>query len=85
MRPTYYDLTVDAKGFVKTTLRGISVDPAIETSVPVIKLELASVTTTVDVAADAQSVVTSNAEVSGVIMMEEFKKLPLLDRGDQRE
>src|ERR1041385_3393944 len=80
VRPTYYDLTVEAKGFVKTTLRGISVDPAIETSVPVIKLELASVTTVVDVAADAQSVITSNAEVSGVVTMEEVKKLPLFDR-----
>src|SRR5690242_11898813 len=33
VRPSYYDLTIDAKGFVKTTLRNISVDPAIETSV----------------------------------------------------
>src|SRR5579872_4896624 len=32
VRPSYYDLTVEAKGFVKTTLRNISVDPAIETS-----------------------------------------------------
>ena len=80
VRPTYYDLTVDAKGFVKTTLRNISVDPAIETSMPSIKLELAAVATSIDVAADAQSVVTSNAEVSGVITMEEVKKLPLLDR-----
>jgi Carboxypeptidase regulatory-like domain len=80
VRPSYYDLTVEAKGFVKTTLRNISVDPAIETSVQTVKLDLASVATTVDVAANAQSVETSNAEVSGVVTMEEVKKLPLIDR-----
>src|SRR6478672_1958355 len=80
VRPSYYDLTVDAKGFVKTTLRNISVDPAIETSVQTVKLELASVATTIDVAANANSVETSNAEVSGVVTMEEVKKLPLIDR-----
>src|SRR5262249_39545764 len=62
VRPSYYDLTVDAKGFVKITLRNVSVDPAIETSVPLVKLEVATVATTVDVAANTQSVETSNAE-----------------------
>src|SRR5581483_3275569 len=80
VRPSYYDLSVEAKGFVKTTLRNISVDPAIETSVPLVRLELATVATTVDVAANAQSVETSNAEVAGVVTMEEVKKLPLIDR-----
>jgi len=28
VRPAYYDLTVEAAGFVRTTLRGVSVDPA---------------------------------------------------------
>src|SRR5215831_8772257 len=74
VRPSYYDLTVEARGFVKTTLRNISVDPAIETSVGTVKLELATVATTVDVAANAQSVETSNAEVSGVVTMEQVKK-----------
>src|SRR6516165_8276313 len=78
VRPSYYDLTVQAQGFVKTTLRNISVDPAIETSVPVIKLELATVATTLEVAANTQTVETSNAEVAGVVTMEEVKKLPLI-------
>ena len=80
VRPSYYDLAVEAKGFVKTILRNISVDPAIETSVQTVKLELASVSTIVDVAANAQSVETSNAEIAGVVSMEEVKKLPLIDR-----
>src|SRR5437867_8493956 len=34
VRPESYDLTVDAKGFLKYTLRGVKVDPARETSLP---------------------------------------------------
>ena len=34
VRPGYFDLTVEAQGFVKTTLHNLSVDPARETSVP---------------------------------------------------
>src|SRR4051812_36047356 len=44
VRPTQYDIAVSAKGFVRTTVKGIAVDPARETSMPPIKLELASVT-----------------------------------------
>jgi hypothetical protein len=80
VRPSYYDLSVEAEGFVKTTLRNISVDPAIETSVQTVKMELATVATTIDIAANAQSVEVSNAEVAGVVTMEEVKKLPLIDR-----
>ncbi len=80
VRPGYFDLTVEAQGFVKTTLHNLSVDPARETSVPEIKLALASVTQTVDVSAEVQGVDTSNAEVTQTISMEDVKNLPLLDR-----
>src|SRR5262249_46630745 len=56
VRPADYDLTVDAKGFVKTTLRGFSVDAARELDVPQIKLAVASVTQSVDVTADVEGV-----------------------------
>src|SRR5689334_16725799 len=56
VRPAYYDLTVDQHGFLKSTIRNVTVDPARETSVPEIKLQLASVTQSVDVVADAQTV-----------------------------
>src|ERR1043166_3100177 len=52
VRPESYDLTVDAKGFLKYTLRGVKVDPARETSLPRVQLELAAVTQSVDVTAD---------------------------------
>jgi hypothetical protein len=80
VRPAEYDLTVTAKGFVKTTLRGVEADAARETPVPEIKLAVASVTQSVDVTASAEGVEISNAEVSGVIDMDEIRNLPILDR-----
>jgi hypothetical protein len=80
VRPAYYDLTVEAAGFVKTTLRGISVDPARETSVPQVRLQLPAVTQTVDVSAEVQGVDTASAEVADTVSMEQIKNLPILDR-----
>src|SRR5438552_11289433 len=60
VRPESYDLTVDAKGFLKYTLRGVKVDPARETSLPKVQLDLASVTQSIDVTADVQTVQTQN-------------------------
>jgi len=80
IRPADYDLTVEARGFLKTTIRGITVDAAREIDVPEIKLALASVTQSVDVAATAESVNISNAEVSSTISIEDIRNLPILDR-----
>jgi hypothetical protein len=80
VRPADYDLTVEARGFVKTTLRGIAVDPARETSIPQIKLALPAVTENVEVSAEVQGVEVSSAEVTGTISMEEIHNLPILDR-----
>jgi hypothetical protein len=80
VRPGYYDLAVEAAGFVKTTLNNVSVDPARETSMPQIKLQLSSVSTSVEVKSDTKGVQTDNAEVSQTISMEEINNLPILDR-----
>lgn len=80
VRPAYYDLTVDSGGFVRATIRNLTVDPSRETNVPQVKLQLASVSQSVDVAAESQGVETSNAEVTQTISMEEIKNVPLLDR-----
>jgi hypothetical protein len=80
VRPADYDLTVTASGFVKTTLRQITVDAARETALPKIKLQLPAVSQSVDVSADAPGVETSSAEVSGTISTDEIRSLPLLDR-----
>jgi hypothetical protein len=80
VRPADYDLTVTAPGFVKTTIRAITVDAAREISVPQIKLALASITQSVDVTAESEAVEISTAEVTGTISMEEIQSLPILDR-----
>ncbi|HEY2016028.1 MAG TPA: TonB-dependent receptor, partial [Bryobacteraceae bacterium] len=80
VRPADYDLSVEAKGFVRTILRGVTVDAALETSIPAIKLQVATVSTSVDVTADVTGVETSNAEISGTISTDEIHNLPILDR-----
>ena len=67
-------------GFAKTTLRAIAVDPARETTVQTVTLQLPAVSQSLDVAGDAQTVQTSNAEISSTVTMEEIDKLPILDR-----
>src|ERR1017187_4685621 len=67
VRPADYDLTVEAKGFVKYTLHGLTVDAARETSVPQVKLQLASVAETVEVSGDAQGVEVNNAEIADTV------------------
>ena len=40
VRPESYDLTVESKGFLNYTLRGVKVDPAREVSLPRIQLRI---------------------------------------------
>ena len=80
VRPADYDVTVDAKSFVKATIRNVTVDAAKETEIPVIRLQLATVTQSVEVTAETAGVETSSAEISGTITMEDIRSLPILDR-----
>ncbi len=80
VRPADYDLAVEAKGFLKASIRNIMVDAARETSVPTIKLQLPTVSQTIDVSAEVTGVEVSNAEISGTISAEEIANLPILDR-----
>lgn len=80
VRPAEYDVVVVARGFVKTTLRKVNVDPARETSIPPIKLETATTVFTVDVASGLDGVTTTTAEVSHTITAEQVQNLPMLDR-----
>ncbi len=80
VRPAEYDLSVSAKGFLKSMQRGLTVDMARETDVPRIKLELAGVTQSVEVSAEVQGVDVATAEVSTTVSMEQIKNLPILDR-----
>src|ERR1035438_5088403 len=80
MRPGYFDITVSAASFLKTTLHNLSVDPARETSAPQVKLQLATVTQNVEVQAENQTVEISSSEISQTVSTEEIRALPLLDR-----
>jgi len=80
VRVSEYDISFEATGFAKTTLRAIPVDPARETTVQTVTLQLPAVSQSVDVTSEAQTVQTSNAEISSTVTMEEIDKLPILDR-----
>jgi hypothetical protein len=80
VRPADYDLGVTAQGFVKATIRGITVDASRETPVPTVKLALASVQQSVEVTAETETVDVSNAEITGTISSEDIRSLPILDR-----
>ena len=80
VRPASYDLTVESKGFLKITLRDVTVDAARETSVPQVKLQVASVSESVEVKGDVQGVELSNAEIADTVTVEQIKNLPVFDR-----
>ena len=80
VRPAAYDLTAQAKAFVKTTLHNLPVDAARETAVPTITLQLPAVAQSIDVEGSAETVQTGNAEISSTITTSEIQKLPIADR-----
>jgi hypothetical protein len=80
LRPTEYDISVNAPGFVKATIRGIIVDPAREIAVPQFKLAISTLSQSVEVSSQGQLVDTSSAEIAGTISAEEIRNLPILDR-----
>ena len=80
VRPAEYDLTVSAPGFLKSTLRRITVDTARETDVPPVKLQLANLTQSIEVSGEVAGVDVATAEVSNTVSMEQIKNLPILDR-----
>ena len=69
-----YDVVVSAPGFRKSTNRGVVLTAGVETSLPVIKLEVGSLTDTVEVTESATIVQTTNAEVAS-------EHEPLADQG----
>src|SRR5580704_11972034 len=77
VRAANYDLVVDAKGFVKVKVSDIVADQARETDVPLIKLQLASVTDTVEVKGDSGGVELGNAEISETVTVDQIQNLPI--------
>ncbi len=80
LRPGEYDLSVVAPGFSKVLMRQIKVGAGLETQIAEIKLELASVSSVVEVSADTVVLQTSNAEITSVITNNQLARLPTANR-----
>lgn len=80
VRPDLYVLTVEVAGFAKFSQAGVNIDPVRVTTVPPIHLALSSTSQTLEVAAPAQMVDTSTAEVTTTVTQEQIANLPVLDR-----
>lgn len=80
LRATAYNLRVDNAGFASATVANVNVDPARDTSLATIKLELSTTTQNVEVKEATQSVETTNAEITTTVTQAQVDNLPILDR-----
>jgi len=80
LNPGMFDLSVEHAGFAMQVVRGLRIESGRELSLPPIALEVSSVSATVEVVASAQSVQTTNAEISNSVTNEQFRALPQLNR-----
>ncbi|MCL4795204.1 MAG: carboxypeptidase regulatory-like domain-containing protein [Bryobacteraceae bacterium] len=80
VRPIFYDLSFESKGFQKQIIRGIKVDAGLTLSMPPITLEVSTQAEVVEVTAEVQGVQTSNAEIATSITNEQIRRLPQLNR-----
>src|SRR5205085_11325761 len=75
-----YELGIEAAGFAATRISAVRVDPAKDTTVPPIWLEVSSTTQTVEVTASPTSVQVTKPEISSTITAAQLQGLPVLDR-----
>ena len=80
LQPGTYDVVIAAPGFGNTAVRAVRIDPLQERGLGAIKLEVQSATTSVEVAADVQTVQLNNAENSTTITAQQVTNLPVLGR-----
>ncbi len=80
LNPGMFDLSVEQAGFANQVLRGLRIESNRELSLPPIAMEVSTVSETVEVVASAQSVQTTNAEISNSVTNEQFRALPQLNR-----
>ena len=80
LRAAVYDISVEKAGFNRATVANVTVDPARETTIEPVMLELASATQTVEVKEAVQAVQSENAEVSTTVTQAQVENLPVLDR-----
>ena len=80
LRATTYELRVVNAGFTSASVTNIAIDPARDTNLHAIRLELASTTQALEVKEATQTVQTTNAEVSTTVTQAQVDNLPVLDR-----
>src|SRR5262249_55182881 len=80
VRPALYDVTVEREGFQKSVIRGVKVDPARETTVPPVRLEVGAISAEVAVVENAVNVQVSSSELSTTITNAQVQRLPNIDR-----
>ncbi len=80
VRPETYTLRVTATGFTPYALNNVVVSPAATNAIPTIKLQVGTVSSSVDVKSEAEGVQTSNVEVTTTVTMEQVASLPVVNR-----
>ncbi len=80
LRPGEYDLSVEAAGFSKAVIRTVRIGAGLETPIQEIRLEVASVSSVVEVQADSVVLQTANAEITSVITANQLSRLPTANR-----
>jgi hypothetical protein len=80
VRPERYQIRVAVSGFTTYVLNNVEIDPAHETSLPPIRLEVGSVSTAVEVTSNNETVQTANVEVTNTVTMEQVANLPVVNR-----
>ncbi|MBI2686706.1 MAG: TonB-dependent receptor [Acidobacteria bacterium] len=80
LRPGAYDLSVEANGFQRQSIRGLRLETGRELSLAAIRLEVGAVAETVEVTAGTAHVETANAEVSTTVTHEQISRLPVFNR-----
>lgn len=80
VRAETYQIKVTAPGFTPYILNNLQVQPARELSLPAIKLQIGTVTSTVEVTEQAGGVQTNSVEISNTVTMQQVASLPVVNR-----
>jgi hypothetical protein len=80
LRPALYDVVIEAPGFTRHTQRDVKVDPARETALAPITLDVSSVSQAIEVTTSQVSVQSTTFEVATTITQKQVESLPVPSR-----
>jgi hypothetical protein len=78
--PGRYDMAVEKSGFRRYIQRAVNIDPGVETVLQAVKLDVGTISDTIDVTDSITAVQISNAEVTSTVTSVQVQALPQLDR-----